>query len=107
MVDIINYTTDDFVMTAACPQTGKLYQKASARIKDIEKATQYRTSDVTGQLALWSPGQKELVPMKWFAEAHPVFFENSDYLFEIRFNQPVERPRVYSRLREVSDKFIR
>ena len=36
---------------------------------------------------------------------HPVFFENKDYYFDIRFKRSVKTPRVYSRLKEITERF--
>ncbi|MEO6541203.1 MAG: DUF2357 domain-containing protein, partial [Ferruginibacter sp.] len=105
-MEIICYTTDDFVMTVESHYTDKLFGKASRKISDIEKSTQYLIGGGKGNLKIWNPGIPEQVIIQPGTDHHPVFFENSDYIFDVEFkSSAIRNTRVYSRLKEITEKF--
>jgi predicted component of viral defense system (DUF524 family) len=107
-MEIIHYTSDDFVMTVDCYRTDQLFARASRKIKTIEKATQYNVTGPSGKLFVRNPVKKSTIELEPGSITHPLFFENADYIFDMEFKDAaVSNARVYSRLNEITEKFSR
>lgn len=104
-MEIIRYKTEDFVMTVESHHIDTLYQRASRKITNINSSTRYQLAGVVGQLELWQPGDQPARIINAENDHHPVFFENSDYIFDVEFRQKVKIPRVYAKLEEITEKF--
>lgn len=105
-MEIVNYTTDDFVMTVESHRIEDLFARASRKINDINKSTQYLISGTKGILKIWRQGQEKETIVEPGVNSYPVFFENSDYIFDVEFrNAAIQNTRVYSRLNEITEKF--
>lgn len=105
-MDIVSYKTADFVLTVINHRTADLYAKASRKISNISQSSGYDVAGPEGILEVWYPAESTFMEIKPGKPCHPVFFENSDYIFDVEFsNTNISSPRVYSRLKEVSEKF--
>jgi predicted component of viral defense system (DUF524 family) len=95
----------DFRLTVECPTVMAAYQKAQKRQPGIAGATRYSWSDGVETVELRHPETDTMESIQPNEDLPPVFFENKDYIFFVEFKEHVSGPSVYSRLREVSEKF--
>ena len=106
MIKVIQYSNDDFELTVGCPLIGDRYAEAARRIRDVETATGYETTGSMGVLSIWSPGTGKLAVLDKNPRTHPVFFENTNYSFEIKCKPGIDQPRVHTQLRSIAERFV-
>jgi predicted component of viral defense system (DUF524 family) len=104
-VEIINYSATDFLFTVYCNNIKKLYEKARAHSKNIDKSTRYLFNGEIGRFILWTPGKEGLQEVAHETTVHPVFFENLEYHIEFTFKEMVDRFRILCRSEDITQKF--
>jgi hypothetical protein len=97
----------DFTLSVHTADIIGAYNKAKRKQGDgIRLATKYSyPENSVSAIELFDPEMNGLVKATSDTSCHPVFFENKDYNFDIRFKKEVKSPRVYSRIKEITEKF--
>jgi hypothetical protein len=103
-MDALKFENADLELHVRCSGLNAAFKKARAKQSDIECATSYSIPD--GNFLLVDFATNSLAASPTF-NTHPIFFENKDYFFGIRFKDKsaIDSPSIYSRLREIQDKF--
>ncbi len=111
-MDVLRLTTDDYELTVRADKVDSSYLKASFRNTGMSDSTEYAFFGGkvnTFELAE-TIDQKLNLNLSHSAlntPAHPVFFENKDYIFDIVFREKTDSdPAVYSSLQEIKKAFI-
>ena len=104
-MQVLKFDTTDFVFTVECVNIEFSYAKAKKKQVSLNSDSSYSWSPEEGELKLYNPDTNEHIHVKQRDATNPVFFENKEYVFDVEFKHPIEKPRVYSRTKEISDKF--
>ena len=111
-MDLLRLITDDYELIVRADGIDKSFLRAALRNTSIENSTTYSftggsvnrfelASNINNQLT------NQLANSALNLAAHPVFFENKDYYFDIVFFNPtVAEPVIYSPLEEIKKSFI-
>ncbi|MBC7451036.1 MAG: DUF2357 domain-containing protein, partial [Cytophagales bacterium] len=113
-MDVLRLVTEDYELTVRADGVDTSFRKASFRSLSIESSTVYSFSgnnDPSVQLELVGCNQHELkTELSSYVlneDAHPVFFENKEYFFDIIFKQKTDvEPIIYTPLEDVKKTFI-
>ncbi|HLX93910.1 MAG TPA: DUF2357 domain-containing protein, partial [Puia sp.] len=106
-MEAIRFTADEFVLTVEGHYVPELFRRASRKTPSIRNSTKYLVTGPVGRFDLWCPENQILKTVTPGLSAHPVIFENSDYIFDIEFSSNVKNARIYSRIKEVTERFNR
>ena len=60
---------------------------------------------VEKSLELIHPENEQKIIIEKKKKIFPVFFENRDYVFDVEFKKEIKNPFVYSKLKEISERF--
>ena len=87
---VLKLQTPDFILSVYCERFQEAFSKASKRNDSINDATRYGFEgiEVTG-FELINTNSLELIEVDFQTELHPVFFENTDYYFDIVFSTQI------------------
>lgn len=85
--------------------TGAYNKSKNKQGEDIRSCSQYIFPESTISVEVFDPETNNSLRVESRTHSHPVFYENKDYNFDIRFKHKVRSPRVYSRLKEITEKF--
>jgi len=93
---VLKLQTTDFVLCVYCDRFQDAMSIASKRNKNIQTSTRYGFDGIeTTKFELIDPNTLELVNVDYKTDLNPVFFENTDYYFDITFNtQLINNPVV-------------
>ena len=111
-MEVLRLTTDHYTIAVTAENAAKAFHKAASRNDGIELATQYQfNGQAVSSLAIAGRSSdrliSELTNVAPEAPIHPVFFENTDYLFDVIFHQGIDAPPVfYTPLEEIKRAFI-
>jgi hypothetical protein len=111
-MDLLRIITNDYELTVRADGVDTAFRRAALRNSSIESATAY--SFVGGsvnkfELAANNNNELEnrLADSALNLAAHPVFFENKDYYFDVIFRNATDaEPVILSSLQEVKKSFI-
>lgn len=111
-MEVLRLKTEDYELTVRAEKAEESFRKATIRNTNIETATNYSFDG--GKPLLFELAQcenKKLSPVlkdnPFELPAHPVFFENRDYFFDIVFSEKTEdEPVIYTSLIEIQKAFI-
>lgn len=103
-MDALRFENADLDLIVRCNGLATSFAKAKSRQPGIETATSY--SVPSGSFSIYDYVSDGLIEVGADSCA-PVFFENKDYFVGVRFKEKnrITKPSIYSRLREVQDKF--
>lgn len=104
-MEVLKLITGDFILTVECTGLDHAFSKAMKKQANLLRDTSYDWNIGPDNLFLYNPGRNELVEVRKGTPAHPIFFENKDYIFDIEFKEGIVAPSIYSKLREISEKF--
>ncbi|MDP2188801.1 MAG: DUF2357 domain-containing protein [Sphingobacteriaceae bacterium] len=104
-MEVLRFQHPAFKLTVETRQLEIAFAKAEKRIHQIDTATAYAFT--TGcELSLWHPNTNEAVNYEAHTMAHPIFFENKLYHFNIEFHEDVTDARVLTRIKEWEEAFL-
>lgn len=104
-MQVIRLVNDDFIFTVECANIDAAFKKAKMRQPDILTDTSYSWNTPEPCITLYDPSAGAEIEITKGAPAHPVFFENKDYILDVEFRIPNVDPRINSRLKEITEKF--
>lgn len=105
---ILTIENIDLILSVYSNDVDKAFYKAQKKQgPEIATATTYTISDGLSRIVIYHPTSSTLIPISSNAKAHPIFFENKDYNFDIQFKCPVKNSRIFNRSKEVTDKFYK
>jgi hypothetical protein len=104
-MQIIKVDHDDFEMVIECNNLESTFNKAQKKQTEILTATSYAVNQ--GSISIYDFESKKL-EQRNLKQTYPLIFENKDYFIGITFKKrsSVELPNIYSKLKEVEDKFF-
>lgn len=106
---VLSIENTDLILDVKCNKFHSAFNKARVRQHNILTSTNYTTSETSSSnLKLrFLNSNSELTNIEEGIKYHPVFFENKDYFFGVRFkNKEIENPFVYCTLKDIKDKFF-
>ncbi|MEM1323608.1 MAG: DUF2357 domain-containing protein [Bacteroidota bacterium] len=105
---VLRLENTDLVLEVKCNGFPTAYRKAKERQRSFLQATSYAVEGLSSKCSLHFPDPApSLKAIDLQEKYHPVFFENKNYFFGIRFkSKEIEHPHLYSTLQSIKDKFF-
>ena len=104
-MQVLILNTDDFIFTVECVNIEASYAKAKRKQPNLDTDTSYNWNIPTESIEVYNPEERLEKVVSKGIPANPIFFENKEYVFDVFFKCEIEKPSIFSKSREITEKF--